>query len=191
VSLETRTKDGASFLTTIQGVELLINSVVALIAPELYTLGTAAVSALQDGESIRAPHENVHLWSSVYSGIEVIANRITPEHRDPRAAAPVYDLLVSAGTHTSAHLSLEDIKTKLSYKPCTIVALCGKVLSHKVDDWEGGERLCIAHFIRDAVHNKLKLPRPTWVSNQPYTQMMEGGFAERQKFKSEWDHVLM
>ena len=72
------------------------------------------------------PHDNVQLWPSFFSGIEVITNRITPLHRDPQSAPPVYDFLVSAGTHTEAFLDLPDVKARIGYKPCTVVAVCGK-----------------------------------------------------------------
>jgi hypothetical protein len=125
-------------------------------------------------------HPNVSLWPSFFSGIEVISNRITPPHRDAQAAFPVYDFLVSAGTHEQAWLELPDLKANLSYKPCTVVAICGKVLRHAVLDWAGGERLCIAHFIRDNVHKRLDIPRPEWVKNTCYLKMMDDVFITRQ-----------
>jgi hypothetical protein len=101
-------------------------------------------------------------------------------HRDAQAAPPDYDFLVSAGTHTGAWLELPDVKTKLSYDPCTVVAICGRVLRHAVHDWADGERLCIAHFMRDAVHDRLHIPRPDWVTNKQYLGMMADSFVTRQ-----------
>jgi hypothetical protein len=95
---------------------------------------------------------NIHLWCSFFSGIQVISNRTMPNHRDNGSAPADYDFLVSAGDHRNAWLVLEDIKAKLSYNPCTVVAISGRVLNHAMPDWEEGERLCIAHFTRDNVH---------------------------------------
>ena len=93
----------------------------------------------------------------------------------------MYDFLVSAGRHTGTLFKLSDVDASLSYKPGTVIAICGKVLRHGVPEWtEGQDRLCIAHFMRDAVHNRLGLPRPNWVTDIPYLGMMDNTFLERQ-----------
>ena len=88
--------------------------------------------------------------------------------------------LVSAERHSNAWLDLPDIDAWLSYDPCTVVALCGKILHHGVDPNWTGERLCIAHFIRDNVHNRLKLEWPPWVLHNSYLSFMDNGFCIRQ-----------
>jgi hypothetical protein len=147
VSQETRKADGRSFLLKIAPAERLINAIMALISPELYSIGMDAIAQLKSGNQVAKQHTNVKLWPSVFSGLEVIANRRTPLHRDPRAAPPMYDFLLSAGTHSEAFISLVDIDAQFCYNPGTGVILCGKMLLHEVPGWEGGERVCIAHFI--------------------------------------------
>ena len=159
-----------------------MNAVVACCAPESYQLGTEAVAQLKQGNCLHSWHDNVDLWHSVFSGIQVIVNRNTPAHRDAGAAAPVFDLLVSAGTHQSAVLTLGDVQAKLSYKPGTLVLLCGRVLKHQVATWKEGERICMAHFMRDNVHDRLEIPRPGWVRMESYRDMMSPGFIHRQNW---------
>jgi len=36
----------------------------------------------------------------------------------------------------------------------------GKALSHSVSEWSGGERVVIAHYAKDGIHNRLGLSRP-------------------------------
>ena len=162
-----------------------MNCIAVLICPELHLIASKAIQKLRQGQGLKKWHENVKLWPSIFSGIEVISNRITPDHRDGQSAPPVYDFLVSAGTHKEAWLDLPDLEAKLSYKPCTVIAISGKVLRHGVKDWEGGERICVAHFIRDAVHNRLQLPRPGWVNMADYRSMMAEPFLERQQWMAE------
>src|SRR3979490_2665344 len=64
---------------------------------------------LKQGDGLHTWYEDINLWPSVYSGIQAIINRTTPCHRNSGAAAPVFDLLVSAGTHRSAAMTLGDI----------------------------------------------------------------------------------
>jgi hypothetical protein len=157
-----------------------MNAALASCGQELYQIGTEAVEMLKQGEGLHMWYEDINLWPSVFSGIQAIINRITPSHRDSGAAAPVFDLLVSAGTHQSAAITLGDVEANLSYMPGTVVLVCGRVLRHEVPTWKGGERICIAHFMRDNVHERLGLPRPKWVSMDSYRGMMSSGFLSRQ-----------
>lgn len=159
--------------------EILIDSVAALCNRQLYQIGTEAIRRLKYEDAV-SWHPNLALWPSIFSGIGIIVNRVTPAHRDRGACSPVYDLLASLGTHSNARLSLPDVHAQLSYKPGTIVLVCGRVLRHEVTSWEGGDRVCWAHYMRDNVHNRLELPRPDWVNIEAYNNLMESGFRARQ-----------
>ena len=162
---------GAKFLQTIMQGELLCNATTTLIHPE-YNTGIAAVHQLQMGSILHSTHPNVNLWPSFFSGIQVIVNHDTPPHRDMGGSPTCYDFLLNSGTHKLSRLDLPDLGTSLSYGPGTLVAVSGKVLLHGVKWWEGGERVCIAHFIKDAVHARLGLERPQWRRQQTYLQML-------------------
>ena len=138
ISKELCTPEGATFVTDIQNVEIILNSIGILICQEQFEIGTTAIMRLKHGKDQRNTHENVKLWSSFFSGIEVISNRKTPIHRDTLSATVHYDFLVSAGRHTGAWLDLPDIKSRLLYNPCTVTAICGKILRHGVQDWDDG-----------------------------------------------------
>ena len=154
-----------------------------LICPELFSAGTKAIRKFKKGEHLNEWHENVKLWPSFFSGMEVISNRRTPFHRDAQSAPAMYDFLVSGGNHKGTWFNLPDIKTKLSYDPGTVTAVCGKVLRHAVKSWQTDtDRLCIAHFMRDRVHNRLSIPRPNWFEDIQYLQMMDLGFLKRQEW---------
>ena len=73
-----------------------------------------------------------------------------------------YYFLLSTETHKQSQMDLPELGTTLSYGPRTLVAISGKVLLHGVKWWEGGERVCIAHFTKYAVHARLGLERPQW-----------------------------
>jgi hypothetical protein len=143
----------------------------------------ASIDLLKQGDGLNTWHDNVKLWPSFFSGIEVVSDRHTPSHHDGQGGPGFYDFLVSAGRHTNGWLDMPDLNARLSYDPCTVtvVACCGKILHHGVDPNWIGERLCIAHFIRDNVHNRQELQRPPWVSyNALYLGFMDNGFCSRQ-----------
>ena len=125
-------------------------------------------------------HTNVQRWPSCFSGITVISNRKTPNHRDKGGRPEWYDVMVSAGTHTTAHLDLPDLSAKLLYNPGTTIALCGKLFQHCVQTWEGGERLCYAHYFCNNVLNRLNIAVSSWVHEQDYFRWMSSKYFERQ-----------
>lgn len=190
ISTLLRTSAGGQFMAAISNAEIIINSVTALCSREQYVLGMESINMLKyklNGQRhLKGEwHDCVGFWPSVFSGIGVIVDRVTPSHRDKGACAQAYDLLLSMGTHRSATLRLSDVQAELSYWPGTIVMVCGRVLRHAVESWEGGDRICCAHYMRDNVHNRLQLPRPNWVDINIYRELMDEGFRARQGFSLE------
>jgi hypothetical protein len=100
-------------------------------------------------------------WPTVYSAIDVVANRLTPKHTDDGGAITFYDHLVSFGQDHEAELVLHDIDAEFAYKPGTSVLFSGKVLAHSVPMWsEGKERVMMAHYVKDSIQNRLEVARP-------------------------------
>ncbi|KAG2352438.1 hypothetical protein BDR07DRAFT_1253995, partial [Suillus spraguei] len=83
-------------------------------------------------------------WPSIFSGLEVIVNRVTLSHRDPGGAPTLYDLLVSLGKGHAAKMRLADVQAELDYFPGTMLFICGIILEHSVQPWVDGERFVIA-----------------------------------------------
>ena len=120
-------------------------------------VGAQAIVHLKTGKLQHSNHENVELWPNVFSAIQAIVNCVTSPHQDPGAVPTMYDLLLSIGTQTSARIEMEDIRTTFNYTPGTAVLICGRVLLHAVPTWEDGERICLAHYMRDMIHDRLEL----------------------------------
>jgi len=118
----------ASFLQVTSSQAIISNAITALIAPEQYDGGLAAIQRLK-GEGVLANmHPNISLWISVWSGFSLIINRVTPNHSDFGGAPSDYDLLVSARTHVDCVLDIADLGASFSYQPGTAIAVVGKVL---------------------------------------------------------------
>lgn len=143
----------------------------ALVAPQQYDSGLAAIQQIKDSQELDSLHPNLDCWYSIWSGFSLIVNRMTPFHRDHGALAPCFDLLVSGGTHSDCKLELPDIGATLSYIPGTGVFVTGRVLCHGVSGWSGGERICQAHFMKDAVHDRLGQPRPGWINIDDFLEI--------------------
>jgi hypothetical protein len=168
VSSDLRSPEALEYLKITKHKELITNAITAAIAPDLYQSGLAAIERLKLGEGLNKILPCVQLWVSVYSGVALIVNRVTPSHRDPGAAPSSYDFLVAGGDYQQCTLDCADIGARFSYLPGTAIAISGKILRHSVHDWKGGERICVAHFIKDAVHARLMQPRPSWPMHADY-----------------------
>lgn len=55
---------------------------------------------------------------------------------------------------------MADIGTEFAYHPGALVFLTGRVLEHSVPAWEGGERVDIAHYMKDHLHDRMGVPCP-------------------------------
>lgn len=129
-----------------------LNKVLALTHPDLYEAGAKGLEALHSLPNTKMAANH---WHSVFSGIAVISNRKTIPHCDRFGHLPWYDLLISVGTYCRAHLIMKDLGADFIYDSGTAVLLCGKLLVHEVPFWGAGDRVCWAHFLREATLNRL------------------------------------
>lgn len=140
-------------------VSQFLNSSLALTHPELHQAGLAALMKLRQIDETR---EYAREWESVFSGIAVIANRKTPAHRDHGGSYAWYDLLASIGSYKIAELKIPDLGIRFLYTPGTVAHICGNLLTHEVDAWGEGDRICYAHFMRKNIFNRLDINEPGW-----------------------------
>jgi hypothetical protein len=126
-----------------------------VVHPQLWSANYNAISSLLEEPKIPLPK-----WPTVYSGMDVIANRLSPGHFDTGGALTFYDHLLNFGQDHDARLCLDDLKGQFVYRPGTSVFLTGRAFKHSVPTWSGGERMVIAHYSKDNVHHRLEVERP-------------------------------
>ncbi|KAG1721505.1 uncharacterized protein EDB91DRAFT_1256484 [Suillus paluster] len=74
--------------------ELLWNSITAAVAPDLFESGSSAFSkVVKEVQRRKKNSAPVDSWPSIFSGLEIIANRTTFSHRDPGGSPSLFDLL--------------------------------------------------------------------------------------------------
>ncbi|KAF8065039.1 hypothetical protein FPV67DRAFT_1450871 [Lyophyllum atratum] len=122
------------WLREIAPAEIILNSILSITHPRLYDDASTALSKIRE---LPETQNIASCWPSVYTGISVIANRLTVPHTDRFSRACWYDSLASVGPFTAAYLEFPDIGLRLSYHPCTVVNLCGNILRHRMMEWEG------------------------------------------------------
>lgn len=137
-------------------VERLLDGVLHVVYPDMWDSNNQATSLML--ERLKRP---LPVWPSIYPGMDIIANRISPQHTDMGGAVTFYDHLVCFGQDHNARLFLNELDGHFTYGPGTSVLFPGKALAHSVPEWSGGERLVIAHYAKDEVHCMLDVPRPS------------------------------
>ncbi|KAF8482829.1 hypothetical protein DFH94DRAFT_680813 [Russula ochroleuca] len=81
------------FFNCIQKAEEILNCIGILACPDLFSTGMASIDLLKQGDGLNTWHDNVKLWPSFFSGIEVVSDRHTPSHHDGQGGPGFYDFL--------------------------------------------------------------------------------------------------
>lgn len=169
-----------SWVRQIQPVEILFNGITALINRPLYDAGSSVIAQLHTGLPLSWTVPVVQEWQSVFSAVGLIANRKTLPHKDPGGWPQAYDLLGSFGAHSDARLVVDDVGCAFDYNPGTMVGICGRVLQHSCTDWTGHDRVCLAHYVKQSIFDRLKVPTSSWVPFTDYKHLMDPGYVSRQ-----------
>jgi hypothetical protein len=143
----------------------ILNDLMRVIHPELHEAGSATLEKLKDLPSVK---DAAVKWTSIFSGISLIANRKTKEHRDRNSAINWYDLLVTLGNYEEAFFDIPEFGLRLRYTPGTVVAICGNSLLHGVKEWGSGDRLCYAMFMRKYILDRFGLGAG-WMTQERYS----------------------
>lgn len=101
-------------------------------------------------------------WVSLFHGISVISNRITPPHIDRSGSWSWFDQLISFGSYDYAVLKLDELGLSLDYRSGTVVQFSGNLLTHEVGEWDHGDRICFAYLVKKSIFDFLKVPLPSW-----------------------------
>lgn len=147
-------------------IERFINLTVSLINPNLFQSGLEMLRKLRKMEGTK---DIADKWQSVYNGISVISNRLTPAHRDGRGRHKWFDTLLNyCNDEARPRLRINDVGLDLEYSSGTAVGFCGSIFEHEVLPWGDYDRVCYAHFMREKVRERLDAPAAGWVYRDIY-----------------------
>lgn len=172
-----RDKSGIDdWLKDIELSSALIGGLLHTLHPELYRAGRQAWHTLSSHPSlVKESSELLNIlpaYRSPFTAYSVISNRKTPVHRDNYSRPPWFDLLATVGTYLRGKLCLPGLGITLEYNPGAIVAICGQLIKHAVPEVEG-DRVCVAHFMREKVQTRLEVPPATWAKMAMYIHALD------------------
>ena len=171
-----RTEVAQSWLGHIEPIEQLLNKLFGVVSPKLHLAVSQAMEKVRWEQlpigSKSQPHTKIaevaRHWPSAFPGISVISNRASICHLDINGHKEWYDFLVAAGTYKKCWFRFPGLDLRLEYLPGTVVALNGRILRHEVVEWEGGDRVCYAHWVKPTLLRALSIKFPSWVTQSEY-----------------------
>jgi hypothetical protein len=147
-------------------VERFLNLTLSLINPDLFQSGLEMLRRLRCLEDTK---DIAQQWQSVHTGIAIICNRTTPLHKDKKGRPEWFDILLNYSESVNPpSLVIDDIGLHLQYSSGTVVGFCGNILTHGVESLETSNRICYAHFMREAVRERLEVTAAGWVYRDIY-----------------------
>jgi hypothetical protein len=133
----------------------LLNMVLMLIHPDQYTQCVLARRATMTDPHLIGRDARISEWPSILTGTSIIANRVTPAHRDEKGHPAGFDLMTSFGDPERARIMFPDWGASLDYGPGTVVAASTRIVTHQVDHWGDGNRICMVHWMRRHVLSRV------------------------------------
>ncbi|KAI1783698.1 hypothetical protein LXA43DRAFT_864965, partial [Ganoderma leucocontextum] len=107
----------------------LQHGILAVTHPEQY----AYLQALQEWVLGTVPLCGPVLgdWPFIHSSAQIIANRVTPYHRDRSSPISFHDMLLTMGTYgEQAVIDLENLGVSVPYESGTMLSLAAYLVSH-------------------------------------------------------------
>ena len=86
-------------------------------------------------------------------------------HRDNSSRPECFDMLLTLGNYDDGEIVFPNLGVWLRYNPGTLVALSGKLIQHGVEEVDG-DRVCLAFYMKDNVHERLNVPPTAWMTQE-------------------------
>ncbi|KAG1901136.1 uncharacterized protein F5891DRAFT_1187832 [Suillus fuscotomentosus] len=169
VSATLKGERGMSMILQMQRPGLLASAVMCVMHPQQYwasirthiELGHWAAS-----HGFEDMYQNLKHWASIYTGVTVMCNRLSPYHKDPKCPPEGFNILTSIRSYRQAMMHLINLGIDIAYDPGVMVGYSGRLVRHgvRVDE---GDRIIWAWFVRDSIHNYTRTPRPEYAKYSP------------------------
>lgn len=178
-------KKGIQFLENAKESLSLFGSVLWLLHPKLALRGCAIMDSIRRGaldeHCVQQIPDSRRNWPTPCTAMSIISNKRSACHRDNKGVPQFFDILITLGRYDNGVFKLPTLGLQLEYNPRTMVALCGKVLIHEVDQ-VNDQRICFAQYFHERVLNDMAKKSMLegqnfrqWMSIQEFLQLQSKG----------------
>jgi len=152
-----RMQTAQEWLSSVYETELLIGAITSVTCPDMAKKGYAALDRIAArGLTSLPPYFR---WPSPFTCIELLVNRSTGLHHDTGGSWTMHDVLASFGSGHDAVFHIHELGADICFPPGSLIMLLSKMFQHSAD-WTIGERICVAHFMKDQVHDRVGVASP-------------------------------
>ena len=160
---------GEQFLRDMWDTNALIAGITRCMHNAQFLLGMRVQEDLYDTPGLS---DALDLWPSCFTAMQVIPNRISPEHRDRGGAYNAMDVVATIGDFTGGHLEFPGLGMEFWQTPGSVSGFLGRALRHKVREFQG-DRVSFAWFVKDDVWVSQRAPEPMWAELRALGHFLE------------------
>jgi hypothetical protein len=157
-----------SWLENISGLSALSGALLRVTHPELFEMGIRCYKIIKNSPNEFVKPEEIHdlialldHWCTPFHSYSTIVNRQSPAHRDSKSRVPWQDILFSVGRYSGAVMKFPGLGLSFKYETGTGLIFSRRLIQHEVTP-HAGDRVCVAHYFRYRVQEKLCVEAAGW-----------------------------
>ena len=136
-----------------------LNGILEEIDPDFFR-GLLAVREVID-KDISSVSSLTSIDPILMEGRSLIFNRQTPLHNDSQDCLTGWQFILAAGHFTNGgSMYIPHLDLRLRLLPGDLIAIRGRLLSHEIEPWFGGQRISMVNFTHESVWNYANVPMP-------------------------------
>jgi hypothetical protein len=106
-------------------------------------------------------HPHIRARASIdpilFQGRSIIFNRQTPNHIDRKDPKLAWNPLTTAGTFVGGRLRIRRLGLRMWFGGGACAFVRGGILQHEIEEFEGGQRISIAHFCHNSLWKEMEV----------------------------------
>ncbi|KZP27388.1 hypothetical protein FIBSPDRAFT_730851, partial [Athelia psychrophila] len=92
-----------------------------------------------------------------YEAREILFNIQKEVHVDKQDPPLSWVVDLALGEHKGGHLVLPQLGLRIRLEPGDMIMLRGRMIRHGVEDWTGGQRICMPHFTHSSTWRMMNM----------------------------------
>lgn len=130
-----------------------VNETLRCLDPEAHT------SHQELAQSLSKAYPHVRARAAIdpilFQGRSIIFNRQTPNHFDTKDPKLGWNPLTVAGAFTGGRLRIRRLGLRMWFGGGACAFVRGAILEHEIEEFDGGQRISIAHFCHDSLWKEM------------------------------------
>lgn len=144
-----------SLIRDLQGISQRVNAAIETVDPEHYAHAVNLRKQIEDKFPFASALNRID--PLVYEGREILYNVSVGLHFDRTDPPLSWVVDCALGYHTGGYFVCPQLGLRIRLEPGDIVMIRGRMVQHRVEDWNGGQRITVPHFTHSATWRMMGL----------------------------------